>query len=153
MAGMIVDVGGNTVGGATAADLIPSVALTTVNSPVNSTPFDAGAAVAPLNFHLSVGVFTAPGTLDVKIQETVDDPASPGTPLSSGWGDITGATFTQVVASTKAQWIMVKNAQKRWVRAVATIAGGGASVLGSVLMVAQAKITGSGGGASTSPQT
>ena len=149
----IVDIGNNTVGGTTAAAVIAPVALTTVNSPVNGSAIDVGDAVRPLNFHLLTGVFTSPGTLDVKIQEAKEDPANLGSPLSSDWSDITGATFTQVVVSTKSQWIQVKNAQKRFIRAVCTIAGGGASVLASVDLVAQRKITSpSGGGASNSPQ-
>lgn len=56
-------------------------------------------------------------TLDVKLQESDDN---------SSWADITGATFTQVTASNSSQVKRLKElnvARKRYIRAVATIAG------------------------------
>lgn len=58
---------------------------------------------------------TAP-TLDGKIQDSDDG--------STGWADVTGATFTQVTASNSKQKIVVSaSAAKRYVRYVGTIAG------------------------------
>jgi len=64
---------------------------------------------------LNVGTVTGTSpTLDVKIQECA---TSGGT-----YTDITGATFTQITASSKSLIINFKRAQ-RFVRAFATIAG------------------------------
>lgn len=157
---VISDIGNNTFSGATGGVTISPVALATVSSPVNGTSVDCYNAELPINVELITGVFTTPGTLDVKMQEAIEDPANLGTALSSDWTDITGATFTQVTvtgaAPVGAQWLLVKNmgsgnAGKRFMRAVCTIAGGGASVLGTVRICAQRRITGSGGGYSISP--
>lgn len=59
-------------------------------------------------------------TLDVKIQESADG--------STGWTDITGKAFTQVTVSDNEQKLKLdlqakQGARKRYIRAVATIAG------------------------------
>lgn len=55
-------------------------------------------------------------TLDGKIQDSADG--------STGWADVTGATFTQVTASNSSQSIGVDTrACKRYIRYVGTIAG------------------------------
>lgn len=61
-----------------------------------------GAAIDCLGFQEALailGVNTFTGTdpqVDVKWQETIEDPASKGNPLASGWGDITGGAFARV---------------------------------------------------------
>lgn len=67
-------------------------------------------------------------TLDVKLQES---DTSGGT-----YSDISGATFTQVTASNAQQTIQVANRTKRYVRAVATIAGTSPSFASCVLIAA-----------------
>lgn len=46
-------------------------------------------------------------TLDVKVQEAIEDPASPGNPLASDWSDITGATFAQFANTTNESKVVV----------------------------------------------
>lgn len=150
MATHLIDVGNNTVSGTT----IAPVALTTVGSPVTGTAIDCVSVVGPISALLSCGVFTAPGTLNVKLQEAVEDPESLGNPLASDWSDVTGGAFAQVTASAAKEWLLAKNLTKRFVRAHATIAGGGASVLATVELIGQKKIVGStagAGGYSNSP--
>lgn len=70
-------------------------------------------------FSLEVGAVsgTSP-TLDVKIQESADG--------STGWADVSGAAFTQVTAANNSQILRVDGlgtSRKRYLRAVATIAG------------------------------
>jgi len=152
MATHLIDVGNNTVLGPT---ILPQ-ALATTGSPVNGAAIDCVSVTGPISALFTGGVFTSPGTLDIKLQEAKEDPATLGSPLSSDWSDITGATFTQVVASSGGQWILVTNAKKRFVRAVATIVGTSASVLGAVYLMGQKKIVGTAAGAggySTSPQS
>lgn len=79
---------------------------------VDTVGYDNGMVV------LEVGVVsgTAP-TLNVKIQESDDN---------SSFTDVTGATFTQVTATGNSQVLRLSNlntTRKRYLRAVATIAG------------------------------
>lgn len=146
----LIDLGNNSVAGRS----IAPIALATVSSPVEGTAIDCVSVVGPISALLSCGVFTAPGTLDVKIQEAIEDPASLGNPLASDWSDVTGGAFTQVIASSGREIILLKNVTKRFLRAHATIAGGGASVLATVELFGQKKIvsaSGTGGGYSNSP--
>jgi hypothetical protein len=63
----------------------------------------------------AAGTGTTP-TLDVKIQDSADG--------STGWTDIAGATFTQVVAVASQQKLVLnKDAVRRYIRIVHTIAG------------------------------
>lgn len=73
-----------------------------------------GQVSASLNALLVTGTVsgTTP-TLDAKVQDSADN---------STFADVTGATFTQVTASNKAQMIYVPPC-RRYVRIVATIAG------------------------------
>lgn len=61
---------------------------------------------------LDVGVITTAGTLDVKIQHS-------DTTTAGDFADISGATFTQVTASTGAEAIHFRT-NKRYIRALAT---------------------------------
>lgn len=94
--------------------LRPQTATSTVNgSSVDTLGYNSAA------FILEVGAVsgTSP-TLDVKIQESADG--------STGWTDVSGATFTQVTAANNSQILRVEdlnNTRKRYLRAVATIAG------------------------------
>ncbi len=79
-------------------------------------------------FMLEVGAVsgTSP-TLDVKIQESADN---------STFTDISGATFTQITAADKSATLRVNLAgKKRYLRAVATIAGTSPSFTGGVQAV------------------
>ena len=63
----------------------------------------------------AAGTGTTP-TLDVKLQDSDDG--------STGWADVSGATFTQVAGVAAQQKITVDtNAMKRYVRAAYTIGG------------------------------
>lgn len=69
-------------------------------------------------------------TLDGKIQDSADG--------STGWADVTGATFTQVTASDSQQAIgLDTRACKRYVRYVGTIAGTTPSFNVAALFVGQ----------------
>jgi hypothetical protein len=160
MATNIVDLGNNTFGGPTGGVSIVPVSIAAGTT--NGAAIDCINAVLPLNGRLLTGVFTSPGTLIVKFQEAIEDPASLGNPLSSDWSDISGAVFTTVavtgVAPIGAQTILIKNMgttsgvpYKRFIRAVATVAGGGASIICAVEVFAQKRVTGTGGGYSVSP--
>lgn len=160
MATNIIDLGNNTIAGPTGGVSIVPVSVAT--GATNGAAVDCLNAVLPINGRLLTGVFTAPGTLIVKFQEAIEDPASIGSPLSTDWSDISGAVFTTVsttgTAPTGAQTILIKNMgttsatpYKRFIRAVATVAGGGASIIIAVEVFAQKRVTGSGGGYSVSP--
>lgn len=63
----------------------------------------------------AAGTGTTP-TCDIKIQDSDDG--------STGWNDVSGATFTQLVTTASRQKLALnKDAVKRYIRAVYTIAG------------------------------
>ena len=64
----------------------------------------------------AAGTGTTP-TLDVKLQDSADG--------STGWADVTGAAFTQVTNAAASAQVVKFNASavKRYIRAVATVAG------------------------------
>lgn len=92
----------------------PQAATATANgSNVDTKGYNSAAVV------LEVGAVsgTSP-TLDVKIQESADG--------SAGWADVSGAVFTQVTAANSSQILRIEGlgtSRKRYLRAVATIAG------------------------------
>lgn len=91
--------------------------------PQTATASANGAGVDTLGYNsasltLEVGAVsgTTP-TLDVKLQESADN---------SAWTDVAGATLTQVTAANNSQALRVEGlgtSRKRYLRAVATIAG------------------------------
>jgi len=93
--------------------------------PQTATSTVTGAAVDTMGYNdamITLEVGTVSGTtptLDGKIQESADG--------STGWADITGATFTQVTASNSTQKIRLNGlgvgSRKRYIRFVGTIAG------------------------------
>ncbi|HND52536.1 MAG TPA: hypothetical protein PLV92_09075 [Pirellulaceae bacterium] len=94
-----------------------------LSAPATRTTTVTGAAVDILNVdgpmlvvqHVGTVTGTTP-TLDGKLQDSADG--------STGWADITGATFTQVTASDNLQAIKLEASEvKRYVRYVGTIAG------------------------------
>lgn len=94
--------------------LRPQAATATTNGSAVDT-FGYNSAAVTLEVGAVSG--TSP-TLDVKIQESADG--------STGWADVSGATFTQVTAANNSQIIRVEGlgtSRKRYLRAVATIAG------------------------------
>lgn len=110
--------------------LRPQVATTSVNGSAVDTKGYNSAAVL-----LEVGAVsgTSP-TLNVKIQESTDG--------STGWTDIPGAAFTQVTAADNSQILRVEGigtSRKRYLRAVATIAGTSPSfTLAAVVLLGRA---------------
>lgn len=156
MAGHLLDIGNNSIG-TTAALLFP-VAVSTAGGVVNSPSQDCISAVLPISVSLTTGVFTSPGSLAVQLQYATDDPANPGNPLSSSWANIPtqvnfSTTFTATTTNSE-QWVLIEQLpyNGRYVRAVLTCTGGGASVLCQMDLIAQAKITGTGTGTTNSPQ-
>jgi hypothetical protein len=135
---LLIDVGHNDAGGST---LKPQTATSTATG----TAVDMQLADGPVNALLTVGTVsgTTP-TCDVKLQESDDG--------STNWTDITGAAFTQVKASDARQWVQALRS-KRYVRALATIAGTMPSFALAVELVGQAKVVGTGGGYTSSPQS
>ena len=95
------------------------------------TALDLGAGDGGCFAVLAVGAVTGTDpTLDVKIQEST---ASAGT-----YTDISGATFTQVIAATKGEVISFRRS-KRYVRAYATLGGTTPTFLASVTLHQQKK--------------
>lgn len=101
--------------GTTQAEVLPAARRT---ASANGSAVDMQDFIGRVAFILmtSAGGGTSP-TLDVKLQDSADG--------SSGWADISGATYTQVTDSADAtESIGVKiDEVKRYVRAVATIGG------------------------------
>jgi len=94
-----------------------------LSAPATRTTTVTGAAVDILNVdgpmlvvqHVGTVTGTTP-TLDGKLQDSADG--------STGWADITGATFTQVTASNSKQKITIPaGSVAGWIRYVGTIAG------------------------------
>lgn len=95
--------------------LLPAVhAISAINSDgVDTKGFET------VMFELNVGVATATGTLDVKLQESSDDG------VADAYADITGAVFVQVtVANDNTVYLLrIKSRNfKRYLRTVSTIA-------------------------------
>jgi len=100
-----------------------------------------GSAVDILNYEgqaaailqSAAGTGTSP-TLDVKLQDSADG--------STGWADITGATFTQVTnAAPSAQAVKFNaSAARRYIRAVATVGGTTPSFACAVSLVGKKQI-------------
>lgn len=99
-------------------------------STANGTAVDVQQYIGQMKFILTstAGTGTTP-TLDVKLQGSADG--------STGWADITGATFTQVTDAADASEAIgvVIDGSPRYVRAVATIAGTTPSFTCAVLAV------------------
>jgi hypothetical protein len=153
----LIDIGNNSIGTTTA--LLFPVAVSTAGGVVNSAAQDCNSAVFPLSVSMTTGVFTSPGSLAMQLQYATDDPANPGSPLAASWTNIVAQTnfptsLTATVSNLE-QWLMIEQLpyNGRYVRAVLTVTGGGASVLVQMDLIAQAKITGSGNGTTNSPQT
>ncbi len=148
----IVDLVNNTISPTTAMLAPVSLAAGTTNS----SAIDCISAVFPIAVFQNTGVFTAPGTLVTTMQEAKEDPANPGTPLSTDWTNVVPQTnypavFPTVSTSATKAGILVEQMTKRFLRAVCVVTGGGASLLVAIDAFAQAKITGSGQGFSNSP--
>lgn len=89
-----------------------------VTATVTGTGFDVGAFTGTgLNALLSLGAGTGSGSIDVKLQES--------DVVGSGYTDIPGATFTQlVVANVNTDYkLFTQKSTKRFVRAVLTVTG------------------------------
>lgn len=95
-------------------------------------------------------------TLDVKIQEAKEDPASAGNPLASDWSDMVGQTtataaITQLTGATNADNKVVavtsRRRTKRFARVVVITGGGGTlSVPICATLLSRLKISGTGVG-------
>lgn len=117
---------------------------------VDTTPVN-GAAVDVRGYGVfeavaNVGTPSASDTVAVKLQETTEDPASPGNPLASGWGDVTSAT-TGAISAAGQKVVQVNPARtKAFLRAVATASGSSISIPVAVQYVLRE-------GARTQPET
>jgi hypothetical protein len=109
---------------------------------INATA--TGAAVDTLGYEGVVCVVDAgtrtDGTHTPKLQDTVEDPASPGNPLASGWADVAAADLNgsfAAVASNVLQWVGYRGG-KRFVRGVSTVvAGATGAVYGAVILLGE----------------
>ena len=103
----------------------------TLSASANGSAIDMINADGPCFAVQQVGTVsgTSP-TLAGKIQESADG--------STGWGDISGATFTTVTASTNTQVINFERT-KRYLRYVATIGGSSPGFAAAVLIGQQKK--------------
>lgn len=101
------------------------------NSTANGSAVDVRArrGVGALVLDSAAGTGTTP-TLDVKIQDSDDG--------STGWADVSGAAFAQVVAAASRQMIAFDvDACRGHIRAVSTIGGTTPSFTFSVNLVAR----------------
>lgn len=118
----------DTNGVLTLAALFPTAARTAT---ANGTALDVRAmkGIASIVLDSAAGTGTSP-TMTVKIQDSADG--------SSGWADISGATFTQVTTTASLQKIGVDvDACAGYIRAVATIGGTTPSFTASVNLLAR----------------
>jgi hypothetical protein len=112
-------------------------APTAKTSTVTGTGIDVKEYIGNIMIIQDVGTVsgTTP-TLDGKIQSSADN--------STNWTDVTGATFTQVTASTSLQTCNVDTRlAKRYIRYVGTIAGTTPSFSMDVVAVGQKQVVGS----------
>ena len=95
--------------------IIPSLINTSTNGTAMACSAHGGEVAAILNVGAAGGANT---TCDVRLEESADN---------SSFTNIEGATFTQLdnTSSNTLQVIKTTRRSKRYVRAVATIAGGG----------------------------
>lgn len=102
---------------------------------VTGTGFDASAYIGNITFIQAIGTVsgTSP-TLNGKIQDSADD---------SSYTDVSGATFTEVTASTSLQTLNVDSRSVRqYVRYVGTIAGTSPVFNSAVLAIGQKQAVG-----------
>lgn len=103
-------------------------------STVTASAFDLGAYQGVVTVVQAVGTVsgTSP-TLDGKVQDSSDG--------STGWADVTGATFTQVTASNSVQtYGLDSRGCKRYIRYVGTIAGTTPSFAMGIYVIGQKQI-------------
>lgn len=103
------------------------------NASANGSAVDLESLVNVRQYMAYLDVGSVSGTtptLDVKFQESADG--------STGWTDITGAAFTQVTAAGS-QTLRFKTS-KRYVRAVATIAGTSPAFVFGVYVIGVANV-------------
>jgi hypothetical protein len=120
-----------------AIDLKAHLAFATVSAPAANTSTVTGSAIdlrgytADVIVQQQVGAVTGTTpTLDGKIQSSADG--------STNWTDVTGATFTQVTASTSLQQTNVDTrAAARFIRYVGTIGGTTPSFTMAVQLIGQ----------------
>jgi hypothetical protein len=140
------DIKNNSVGGC-------SVVPQTLTATINGAAIDMGLADGPVSALQHTGAISGAGaTLATKIQEAIEDPASPGNPLASDWSDIAGATFANVIAANAREFIQF-NRSKRFLRAVPTVSGTTPNIAAAVDIFGHRRTPGGGAGFSNSPQT
>lgn len=103
------------MGHASSEEVLPNLVRTVT---ANGSAVDIQQYSEDVMFTLmSIALTGTTPTLDVKIQGSADG--------STGWADISGATFTQVTDAADAHESIVvdSDAAPRYIRAVATIAG------------------------------
>lgn len=88
--------------------------------------------------------------LNAKLQEAIEDPAVPGSPLASDWSDVFAGAMPQLSGATAADNKQVFTTSqyrtKRFVRGVVITAGTTPSVPIAVSVIGQKKISGVGTG-------
>jgi cellobiose-specific phosphotransferase system component IIB len=104
----------NFASGATAAHLLAAVSAA-------NTAAATGSAVDLIDYDTPVAIVqshgASTGTLDGKIQDSADG--------STGWADVTGATFTQSTTTADVQVLALNpKSVKRYVRYVGTVVTG-----------------------------
>ena len=83
---------------------------------LNATGFDVSSYIGNITFEQSTGVVSGTNpTWDGKIEDSADN---------SSWADVSGATFTQVTASTNLQTLNVDTRSvRKYLRYTGTIGG------------------------------
>lgn len=115
---------------------IQSVAPALINATATGSAVDT-KGYEGVTVVIDAGVRTD-GTHTPKLQETIEDPASPGNPLASGWADVAAAdllgSFAAITSNTL-QWVGYRGV-KRFVRVVVTVvAGATGATYGAVVVV------------------
>jgi hypothetical protein len=144
MASLILDLKNEAVGG---YSLAPKLVSTNTNATGDAV--DLSNAQGQINATLIVGTTagTTP-TMDLKLQSNT-------TSATTGFTDITGATFTQVTSSAQRQVIKADMPQgHNWVRVTGTFSTQVTGFMVAVDIVAQKKLAGTtSSGVSRSPST
>lgn len=98
---------------------IPTKVITTAETgnAVDRRSYDVFEAV------VNVGIPSTDDTVTVKLQDAVEDPATPGSPLASDWGDLASATTGAISAAGQKVIQVGPTKGKAFIRAIATPAG------------------------------
>jgi hypothetical protein len=117
--------------GTTTSVLLSGLAARTTT--ITGSSVDIGLYDGRVKIIQDMHTMTGTPTLDGKIQDSPDG--------STGWADVTGATFVQVTAVAHEAIGLDTRKAKRYIRYVGTIGGGTPVLTGSVILVGTRHMT------------